>query len=216
MLDLSTPRLNLHGPAPIAMAGTRPEAGKLVTFERTNKRATRTLRRMAAIGKILDSWLATSPGKDIDIVSAGGADAADPIEHLVRTRGPFDSLTFSTFAAGEPSVNRIHQLKTAGLIGRIVGVVDALMLCSSRHAAAGPALRIACDELESGAIHLKAYILRGDRKVYTITGSANLSANPRLEVLSLSTDPRVGAFYGKVIEDQIARIRDRRAKKHSR
>jgi len=224
-LAKDTPRpaaASLAGLAALAAAETQRDdkrrgPRRLTAQERQSRKMAIAGDRAQAIGAVITAWL-DDPQRlpSIDIWSRAGADAVDALDCLIRRGGPYE-LTFCTFAVGESSLRRLAFFKEAGDLTEIHAVVDGLMTGGHR-ATVGAAVRQTADRYVSTGIHAKAFVLwptAAGGAAYTITGSANLTANPRTEILQVSSDEAIAAFYRDRIND-IFREKDAEEEKTKR
>ncbi|MGD9644307.1 MAG: hypothetical protein AB7U73_01255 [Pirellulales bacterium] len=168
--------------------------------------------RAKHLAKTVDDWRREAPERSLDLWTARGIDAADVIECLARRDGPFE-LTACSYAIGEASLRRIAVLREEGRLTRVVLLCDPLMFSSKRNAPAA-AVRQVADELAAVPCHAKVYCLTPSSRRgvgYVVTGSANLTANPRLEVVHLSAAHDVVNFYRTRLCELMAEQHDKEA-----
>ncbi len=164
---------------------------------RERRKAVALRDRAKHLAKVIDEWRRVAPEHSLDLWTARGIDAADVIDCLARRDGPLE-LTACTYAIGEASLRRVAILREEGHLARVVLLCDPMMFSSKRNAPAA-AVRQVADVLAAVPCHAKVYCLtppagrRGPH--YVVTGSANLTANPRLEVVHLSAAYDVVNFY---------------------
>ncbi|MBX9790185.1 MAG: hypothetical protein K2Y37_14810 [Pirellulales bacterium] len=179
------------------------------TALRETRQAVAVRDRTRHLAAALDTWRRYHPAQGLDLWTARGLDAADVIEHLASRHGPYD-LTACTFAIGEASLRRLAVLRDRGALERVSLLCDPLMFSSARNAPAA-AVRQLADVLAVGPCHAKVYCLTGPAHraaatPYVLTGSANLTTNPRLEVIHLSAAPDLVGFYFTQLTELMASV----------
>ncbi len=154
------------------------------------------------------------PGRQRTIASRGELSLHDVASAIVEHYGPFEVLTLATWAASEEAIKRLIALRQAGGVQRLEALVDTRMPtdCSNAHAMMKSEFSLyAC-----GSNHAKVMAFTGGPKRYgpsvvvnggggiAIVSTANLTRNPRCEVMVVSRDNTLAEFHRDWIREEIA------------
>lgn len=178
-----------------------PLAGNLL-FERTPEK-----RRYLA-GMRLQSLLALMPelpdeNTDVHIVATGGGGGSEVaksfgfgsfLEHVINQFGAGCVVHLSTWSMNRDHAFMILELLDSGMIANMSILTDRSFITRKHEIAS--ILKHGVERFEGSQVrffrnHAKIYCLRNrdSTRFCTITGSANLSGNPRAENYTLSTNP---------------------------
>lgn len=200
--------INLQSEA-IANSNARQLRG---SFQETARIATRDARAHTMLASL-------KPGETIHIASMGELSLHDVAEAIVSHYGPFDCLTLATWAASADSIKRIVGLRQAGGVARLEALVDSRMPTDGPEAHAHMALSF--DLYKPGSNHAKVMAFTGgpariaieksglETHDFSGTGvfvisTANLTNNPRCEVLIAGRDVLLAEFHRDWIREVIA------------
>jgi hypothetical protein len=133
-------------------------------------------------------------GDSVHIASMGKLSLHDvaAAAALVTHYGPFECLTLSTWAASPEAIHRLIGLRTAGHVSRLEALVDARapLDCPDAHAL----LKLSFDRYGIGQNHSKVMAFTGGPGI-AVVSTANLTRNPRCEVLVVSMDTALAEFH---------------------
>jgi hypothetical protein len=207
-IDLATVA---DAPAPVSSAAVRARRAADRAADRARRRLSASPRgpraaaethRGAALAEHVDPWLSTD-APNMDLLVRGGIDPSRVIAHLATRCGPFQELLACTFAVGPEPLAHLRDLRAAGHIGRIVVLCDTMLTTAKLDTRS--MLRDIADQYATAPTHAKIYVLAGERPGFVVTGSANLTLNPRTELLSLSRQPELIDFYADFIRRELLR-----------
>lgn len=151
------------------------------------------------------------PGGSKHIASRGELSLHDVAGAIVEHYGPFEVLTLATWAASEEAIKRILDLRQSGGVKRLEALVDTRMPtdCSGAHAM----MTEEFDLYACGANHAKILAFTGGPARYgargeyrggiAVVSTANLTRNPRCEVVFVSRDDVAATFHRDWIREEI-------------
>ncbi len=148
-------------------------------------------------------------GESRHIASRGELSLHDVAGAIVEHYGPFDALTLATWAASEEAIKRILDLRQAGAVKRLEAFVDTRLPTDNSNAHA--MMKEHFDLYACGANHAKILAFTGGRptgrersKGFIVVSTANLTRNPRCEVMVVSRDNTLAEFHRDWIREEIA------------
>jgi len=139
-------------------------------------------------------------GYDYPYASAAEWSAHDLIFQLIDLIGPAH-LIGATWSISEAATHKLIERMDAGELLSISMLVDwrvkvrtpgFLVVAKSR-----------LSNIRISNCHAKTYVLRNDEWAISMTGSPNLTNNPRIEAGHISTSPEVAAFHERWILAEI-------------
>ncbi len=138
-------------------------------------------------------------GDCLHVASMGELSLHDVAAAVVAHYGPFECLTLTTWAASEDAIKCLIALRTAGGVRRLEALVDSRMPTDSPDAHALMAL--AFDLYRPGSNHSKIMAFTGGAAGVSIVSTANLTRNPRCEVLVVTLDSHLADFHAAWIRE---------------
>ncbi|MBI4816656.1 MAG: hypothetical protein HY791_10375 [Deltaproteobacteria bacterium] len=148
------------------------------------KLAHRTSRCAEVIGEV-------TPGATVHAISAGEWSAHDMIVHLLGHAAPAE-LWAASWAVSDSALHALIKAREAGQLTTIQMLLDWRV--TVRNPKAVQLAKSTADRIRVSSCHAKLYVLRGARS-YTISTSANLTNNPRLENYVISESREIADFH---------------------
>lgn len=148
------------------------------------------------------------PGECAHIASRGELSLHDVASAIVDHYGPFDVLTLATWAASEEAIKRLLALRQAGGVRELEALVDTRMPtdCADAHAL----MKTSFDRYACGSNHAKVMAFTGGAFFggyaggqVAVISTANLTRNPRCEVLVVSRSSVLAEFHRDWIREVI-------------
>lgn len=148
------------------------------------------------------------PGVDLYVVTNGGGvarrggvfDLGAFVPHVAERLGTPVEVFISTWAINRRTADVLGRALRSGEIARLVMLLDRSL--AARDAETAKLLYDACVETGRGRFvvfrnHAKIIAVRSleTERVAVITGSANISSEPRVEQFVMTTSPEVFAFF---------------------
>lgn len=150
--------------------------------------------------KLFDVINQVDHGKTVHWFTAGSWSMHQLLQELLNKTGPAD-LWISSYAFGETPARIICDLKHTGIIKSLHCIIDKRV--DIRSASALTMLRNACDMIKLCETHAKVTVIKNDQWFLVVGGSANYSANRRLEIGYISCDAVIANLYQNVIIDEL-------------
>lgn len=144
------------------------------------------------------------PGHQLHIISAAKFDFWTWIPVLLRWTGPTDALWISTWTVSRPNVDELFELMDAGQIGTVHFLTGTYF--KRRESAVAAKLidgiqRRPPSRFSAFQNHAKVTLLGAGDYWLSIEGSANLTANPRLEQYVLTNDRTLYDWHAAWMHD---------------
>ena len=146
------------------------------------------------------------PGECLHIVSNGDFDYWTFVPLLVGYMGTVDEMYASTWVINRGSVNELLKLLDAGAVNRVsflggdfMKTGDTAVYATLLNGLAKRGMRLIC--LRN---HAKVTLLQADETYLVLEGSANYTANPRIEQNILANDRTLYEFHREWMEEVLA------------
>ena len=147
------------------------------------------------------------PGEQIHVVSANKFDFWTWVPVMIDWIGKADRLYCSTWTTNRTNTKNMFELWDAGKIGVSDWLVGLYFKRRESHVYAGllDGLVARGGRLKAFETHAKVLLLNNAEQNawYTIEGSANLTANPRLEQYVITNDKRLWEFHREWFEEML-------------
>lgn len=137
---------------------------------------------------------------DYPYCSGGDWSTHDMIFHIIKHIGPAH-LTACTWSVGEHVTHRLIDAMSKGEILTVNFLVDWRVSVRTPSFMAVAKQNFA--KIRVSSCHAKAFVLQNEKWTVSCVGSANFTNNPRIEAGHISTNPVVGEFHKKWIQQEI-------------
>ena len=144
------------------------------------------------------------PGLDYEVMTNGEFSLLDAILVLLERTGPAD-VAISTWSAGLYDVEVANRFMNTGLIRSIRFVLDVSFRNNGGSRGYSSLLMDMFGEecIRTTRTHAKFVTITNETHKLSISSTANLNENKRLEVFAFSDDPERAAFYERVVDELV-------------
>lgn len=136
-------------------------------------------------------------GRSVHWVSRGDWSMHQLLQALLLKTGPAD-VWISSYAFSELPARTVCDLKAAGVIKKLVCIIDSRV--DVRSASALAMLRNAADSLKLLDTHAKVTVIKNEEWFLVVAGSANYTTNKRFEAGFICGEASVCSFHKSWIE----------------
>lgn len=174
------------------------DTGVRVFEKKRPRRVNRFLRTASARRALADM----RDGYDYELATNGEFSLLDLVLVLLDRTGPAD-VAISTWSAGLYDVEVANRFVSTGLIKSLRLVLD-VSFRNNRGSRAYSTLLMDIfgeDAIRTTRTHAKWVTVRGADRCYSVSSSANLNENKRLELFYLSDDPERCAWYEAMADE---------------
>lgn len=184
-----------------------PDVSGAVILPRKRPARRNRFLRVKSARLALDYW---RPGEDLEVMTNGEFSVLDALLVLLdRAGGPAD-LVVSTWSVGLYDVEVVNKLLADGRLrsARFIFDVSFKNNIGSRGYAGALMGLFGADRIRTTRTHAKYFLLSSDTAAYSLTSTANLNENKRLELMYFSDDPDRFAFYNDVTDALFAEVEE--------
>lgn len=182
----------------IEAAAPKVSGVEVLARKRPDVRRHRVLRTSSA-RQALDGF---GPGMDYEVNTNGEFSLLDAILVLLERTGPAD-VAVSTWSAGLYDLEVANRFLSTGLIKSFRLVLDVSFRnnAGSKGYAASLLDIFGEDCIRTTRTHAKFVTITNDEHQLSISSTANLNENKRLEIFYFSDDPARAAFYLSMVDE---------------
>jgi len=141
-------------------------------------------------------------GKTVHWVTEGDWSMHQLLEKLLEKTGPAD-VWISSYAFSELPARKLADMKLAGMIERLICVIDSRV--DVRSASALTIMKNTSSNIKLCHTHSKVTVIKNDTWFLVVVGSANYTTNKRYETGLISTDASVAKFHLKWIANELTK-----------
>lgn len=176
-----------------------PKSSGVRVFKRPRPKRRHRVLRTASARQALGYW---EEGHDYEINTNGEFSLLDVILVLLERTGPAD-VSISTWSAGLYDVEVANRFLNTGLIRSIRFVLDVSFKNNGGSRGYSTLLMDMFGEecIRTTRTHAKFVTITNDDYKLSISSTANLNENKRLEIFHFSDDPARAAWYLEIVDE---------------
>ncbi|QOP64950.1 NucT-like nuclease [Arthrobacter phage Brynnie] len=142
------------------------------------------------------------PGHDYEVMTNGAFSLLDAVLVLLEKSGPAD-VSICTYSAGLYDAEVMNRFVETGNVRSIRLVLDgSIKTLGGTRGYAVTLMDVFGEEcIRTTRTHAKFVTITNDEHTFTISSTANLNENKRLELFYFSDDPDRAAFYEAVVDE---------------
>ncbi len=173
--------------------------GSVTVARPTPRRRRHRFLRTASARQAMEGF---GPGVELDCLTGGEFSLLDAVLVLLEGTGPAD-VTISTYSVGLYDAEVMAHFLTTDAIRscRFILDVNFRTLSGSRGYAVTLMDVFGEEAIRTTRNHSKFILIRGRDMDVTVTSSANLNENRRLEHIQVSSDPARANFFQRVVDE---------------
>lgn len=162
------------------------------------------MRRMQATSRVEDAIGQLEHGVTIHLATLGSWSTHDVLIYLLERMGPDPAdVVCATWSVGELAVRMLADAKRNGSLRSLKMLLDWRV--TGWNGSVIQLLRSVSDQMRVTATHAKVFTLINRDWAFVYFGSANITANPRIEVQCLVESREVAEFHRSWIQECLDR-----------
>lgn len=184
-----------------------PDATPAVALARPRPKRRHRLLRTKSAARALEGF---TPGQDYEVMTNGEFSVLDALLVLLqRMDGPAD-LVVCTWSVGLYEVEVVNKLLADGRLrsARFIFDVSFKNNIGSRGYSGQLMGLFGSGHIRTTRTHAKFFLLHDGPEGYSLTSTANLNENKRLELMYFSDDPARLAWYLRVVDETFAEVEE--------